>query len=84
MTLELGIYSPRPRTVGTWQELTREFLKEFLSVLRTNTLRKFFLTFSQKDSETFYQVWKGSRTYCLLVHVMVMKHGESLNSSMMG
>ena len=34
------LYSLRPRTIGSWQELTREFLKKFFPVHRTNNLRK--------------------------------------------
>ena len=52
------LYSLRPRTIGTWQALTREFLRKFFPVHRTNTLRKQISTFLQKENESFYQAWE--------------------------
>ena len=51
-------HSLRPRAIATWQEMTREFLKKFVSTHKTNTLRKNIMIFSQKDGETFFQCWE--------------------------
>ena len=49
------LHSLRPRSIGTWQEMQREFLKKFFPTHRTNTLRKNIMNFSQKENETFFQ-----------------------------
>jgi hypothetical protein len=38
--------------------MTREFLKKFFPTLKTNTLRKNIMHFSQKENETFFQCWE--------------------------
>ena len=50
--------SLRPRSIGTWQEMQREFLKKFFPTHRTNTLRINSMNFSQKENETFFQCWE--------------------------
>ena len=77
------LYSLRPRTIGTWQELTREFFKQFFPVHRTNKLRKQISTFSQKDNETFYQAWKMFKDLVLACLHHGYEHGDSSDSSMM-
>ncbi len=52
------LHSLRPRTIATWQEMTREFLKKFFPTHKTNTLRRNIMNFAQKDGETFFQCWE--------------------------
>ena len=47
------LYSLRPRSIGTWGEMTHEFPKH-----KTNSLKRKILKFSQKESETLYQAWE--------------------------
>ena len=50
--------SLRPRSIGTWQEMQTEFLKNFFPFHRTNVLKRQIMNFSQKDNETFYRCWE--------------------------
>jgi hypothetical protein len=52
------LHTLRPRTIGTWQEMTREFLKKFFPTHKTNTLRRNIMNFAMKENETFFQCWE--------------------------
>ena len=52
------LHSLRPRTIATWQEMTREFLKKFFPTHKTNILRRHIMNFSQKEGKTFFRCWK--------------------------
>ena len=70
--------SLRPRSIGTWQEMQTEFLKNFFPIHRTNAFKRQIMNFSQKDNETFYQCWerfkdllnayphRGYKTWCII------------------
>ena len=47
------LYSLRPRSIGTWGEMTHEFPEH-----KTNSLKRQISKFSQKESETLYQAWE--------------------------
>ncbi|MGV8048613.1 hypothetical protein PJP07_30905 [Mycobacterium kansasii] len=49
------LHSLRPWSIGTWADMTREFLKKFFLYHKTNTLRKAIMNFMQKEDETFFQ-----------------------------
>jgi hypothetical protein len=48
------LHTLKPRTIGTWQEMTREFLKKFFLTHKTNTLRRSITNFATKENETFF------------------------------
>ena len=50
------LHSLRPTTIGTWQEMTMEFLKKFFLTHKTNTLRRNIMNFARKENETFFSV----------------------------
>ena len=52
------LYSLRPRSIGTWDEMTSSFFHKYLPNHKTNGLKRQISTFSQKDNETLYQVWE--------------------------
>ena len=52
------LYSLRPRSIGTWAEMTQTFFNKYFSHHKTNNLKRQISTFSQKDSETLYQAWE--------------------------
>ncbi|KAM6547440.1 hypothetical protein CsatB_019116 [Cannabis sativa] len=52
------LYSLRSRSIGTWEEMTKTFFVKYFPVHKTNSLKRQISTFSQKDNETFYQVWE--------------------------
>jgi hypothetical protein len=52
------LHTLRPKTIGTWQEMTREFLKKFFPTHKTNTLRRSIMNFAMKENETFFQCWE--------------------------
>lgn len=52
------MYSLRPRSIGTWGEMTGIFFKKYFPHHKTNALKRQISTFSQKDSETWYQAWE--------------------------
>jgi dsDNA-binding SOS-regulon protein len=52
------LHSLRPRSIGTWAEMTREFLKKFFPTHRTNALRRAIMNFAQKEEEAFFQCWE--------------------------
>ena len=52
------LYSLRPRSIGTWEEMTTQFFKKYFPHHKTNSLKRQISTFSQKDNETLYQVWE--------------------------
>ncbi|XP_060974612.1 uncharacterized protein LOC133039708 [Cannabis sativa] len=52
------LYSLRPRSIGTWEEMTSSFFHKYFPNHKTNGLKRQISTFSQKDNETLYQVWE--------------------------
>ena len=52
------LYSLRPRSIGTWEEMTTAFFNKYFPHHKTNGLKRQISTFSQKDNETLYQVWE--------------------------
>ncbi|XP_062113674.1 uncharacterized protein LOC133824717 [Humulus lupulus] len=52
------LYSLRPRSIGTWDEMTSSFFHKYFPNHKTNGLKRQISTFSQKDNETLYQVWE--------------------------
>ena len=52
------LYSLRPGSIGTWGEMTHEIFKKYFPEHKMNALKRKFLIFSQKESETLYQAWK--------------------------
>ena len=52
------LYSLRPRSIGTWAEMTQAFFNKYFPHHKTNNLKRQISTFSQKDSETLYQAWE--------------------------
>ncbi|KAL5762934.1 hypothetical protein ACOSP7_019198 [Xanthoceras sorbifolium] len=52
------LYSLRPRSIGTWAEMTEAFFNKYFPHHKTNNLKRQISTFSQKDSETLYQAWE--------------------------
>jgi len=49
------LHTLRPRTIRTWQEMTREFLKKFFPTHKINTLRRSIMNFAMKENETCFQ-----------------------------
>ena len=52
------LYSLRPRSIGSWEEMTQAFFNKYFPNHKTNGLKRQISTFSQKDSETLYQAWE--------------------------
>ncbi|XP_060965270.1 uncharacterized protein LOC133034238 [Cannabis sativa] len=52
------LYSLRPRSIGTWDEMTKAFFSKFFPPHKTSSLKRQISTFTQKDHETFHQVWE--------------------------
>ncbi|EXB92318.1 ATP-dependent RNA helicase dhx8 [Morus notabilis] len=52
------LYSLRPRSIGTWEEITTAFFNKYFPHHKTNGLKRQISTFTQKDNETLYQVWE--------------------------
>ncbi|XP_060959305.1 uncharacterized protein LOC133030544 [Cannabis sativa] len=52
------LYSLRPRSIGTWEEMTKVFFSKFFPPHKTSNLKRQISTFNQKDHETFHQVWE--------------------------
>ena len=52
------LYSLRPRSTGTWAEMTRAFFNKYFPHHKTSSLKRQISTFFQKDSETLYQAWE--------------------------
>ena len=52
------LYSLRPRSIGSWEEMTTAFFNKYFPHHKTNGLKRQILTFTQKDNETLYQVWE--------------------------
>ena len=48
------LYSLRPRSIGSWGEMTQEFFNKYFPHHKTNALKRKISTFSQRDSETLY------------------------------
>ena len=48
------LYSLRPRSIGTWSEMTQVFFNKYFPQHKTNALKRQISTFAQKDSETLY------------------------------
>jgi len=52
------LYSLRPRSIGSWEEMTTSFFNKYFPHHKTNGLKRQISTFTQKDNETLYQVWE--------------------------
>ena len=52
------LHSLRPRSIATWEEMTTAFFHKHFPHHKTNGLKRQISTFSQKDTETLYQVWE--------------------------
>ena len=52
------LHALRPRSIGTWTEMTREFIKKFFPTHKTNMLRRLIMNFAKKEDETFFQCWE--------------------------
>ena len=55
---KIWLNSLRPRTIQNWAELQAEFLKNFFSAHKTNSLKRQIYTFAAHDNEKFYQCWE--------------------------
>ena len=55
---KIWLNSLRPRTIRNWTEMQAEFLKNFFSMHRTNSLKRQIYTFAANDSEKFYQCYE--------------------------
>ncbi|XP_022851015.1 uncharacterized protein LOC111372832 [Olea europaea var. sylvestris] len=52
------LYLLRPRSIGTWAEMTQAFFNKYFPHHKTSALKKQISSFTQKDSETLYQAWE--------------------------
>lgn len=52
------LYSLRPRSIETWDEMTRAFFTKHFPTHKTSFIKRQISTFRQKDHETFHQVWE--------------------------
>ncbi|KAJ0083264.1 hypothetical protein Patl1_29973 [Pistacia atlantica] len=55
---KVWLYSLRPRSIGSWDEMTQAFFQKYFPAHKTNNLKRQISNFAQKESETFYQVWE--------------------------
>ncbi|KAL5569788.1 hypothetical protein UlMin_026363 [Ulmus minor] len=55
---KIWLYSLRPRSIGSWDEMTQAFFQKYFPTHKTNGLRRQISNFGQKESETLYQVWE--------------------------
>ena len=54
-----------PMSVHTWLDLQAKFLKKFFPLHMTQALKRQISTFSQRSSETFYEVWERYKEFLL-------------------
>ena len=59
------LQSLKPQSIGTWAEMTQEFLKKYFSIHKTNAPRQTIMNFSQKVDETFFQCWERFKDFLL-------------------
>ena len=52
------LYALRPRSIGSWNDMHREFIKKFFPTHKTNMLKRLIMNFAQKEDETFSQCWE--------------------------
>lgn len=57
------LYSLRPRSIGTWAEMTQLFFSKYFPHHKTIALKKQISSFIQKGSETLYQVWERYKEF---------------------
>ncbi|KAL5579072.1 hypothetical protein UlMin_011514 [Ulmus minor] len=55
---KVWLYSLRPRSKGSWDEMTQNFFQKYFPTHKTSGLRRKISNFGQKESETLYQVWE--------------------------
>ncbi|KAL5548071.1 hypothetical protein UlMin_003302 [Ulmus minor] len=55
---KVWLYSLRPRSIGSWDEMTQAFFQKYFPTHKTSGLRRQISNFGQKESETLYQVWE--------------------------
>ena len=49
--------SLKPKSIGTWQEMQREFLRKFFPTHKKNAFKRQIQNFLQKEHETYFQCW---------------------------
>ena len=52
------LYSLRPKSIGTWEEMTTTFFNKYFPHHKTNNLNRQISNFAQKENETLYQAWE--------------------------
>ena len=55
---KIWLNSLRLRTIRNWGDTQAEFLQEFFSTHKTNTLKRQNYTFATQENEKFYQCWE--------------------------
>ena len=72
---KLWLNSLRPRSIGSWEEMTVIFFKKYFPHNKTNGLKRQISTFSQKEGETLTQAWDRFEICEILVPTVGTKHG---------
>jgi Retrotransposon gag protein len=57
------LYALRPRSIGSWTDMHREFIKKFFPTHKTNMLKRLIMNFAKRKMKPFPNVGKGLRTY---------------------
>ncbi|XP_024027996.1 uncharacterized protein LOC112093551 [Morus notabilis] len=52
------LYSLRPKSIGTWEEMATTFFNKYFLHHKTNNLKRQISNFVQKENETLYQAWE--------------------------
>jgi hypothetical protein len=71
-------------SITSWEEWLKQFYNKFFPMSRVNVARKEINSFSQDEDEKFSKCWGRFKDLLTKYLLMVMKSGDSCNSSIKG
>jgi hypothetical protein len=76
--------SNTPGSITSLEELLKQFYNKFFPMSRVNEARKEIRSFTQDEDEKFSECWARFKDLLIKCPLMVMKNGDTCNSSTKG
>jgi hypothetical protein len=76
--------SNAPGSITSWEELLKQFYNKFFPMSRVNEARNEISFFTQDKDGKFFECWARFKDLFIKCPLMVMKNGDSCNSSPKG
>jgi hypothetical protein len=76
--------SNAPGCITSWEDLLKQFYNKFFPMSRVNEARKEISSFTKDEDKKFSECWGRFKDLLIRCPLMVMKNGDSCNSSTKG